>query len=150
MANKLKLIPKAQRGAVIPNGRETLPAGLTLEQYLNAKDQLMKLYGASEMNPIYGSRKGDDTIEQAVNFIGRQAPAAAPTTPTQPSATVQTPQSNSNLLNSFKLIAPKFAELKGTDAAPIQARPGGNQENDIQREARLRAQNSELGRFFTH
>ena len=149
MANKLKLIPKAQRGAVIPNGRETLPAGLTLEQYLNAKNQLMKLYGASEMNPIYGSRKGDDTIEQAVNFIGRQAPAAAPTTPTQ-SATVQTPQTNSNLLDSFKLIAPKFAELKGTDAAPIQARPGGNQETDLQREARLRTQNSELGRFFTH
>lgn len=149
MANKLKLIPKAQRGAVIPNGRETLPARLTLEQYLNAKNQLMKLYGASEMNPIYGSRKGDDTIEQAVNFIGRQAPAVAPTTPTQ-SATVQTPQSNSNLLDSFKLIAPKFAELKGTDAAPIQARPGGNQETDLQREARLRTQNSELGRFFTH
>ena len=101
------------------------------------------------MNPIYGSRKGDDTIEQAVNFIGRQAPAVAPTTPTQ-SATVQTPQSNSNLLDSFKLIAPKFAELKGTDAAPIQARPGGNQETDLQREARLRTQNSELGRFFTH
>lgn len=148
MANKLKLIPKAQRGAVIPNGRETLPAGLTLEQYLNAKDQLMKLYGASEMNPIYGSRKGDDTIEQAVNFIGRQAPAATPTTPT--AQTVATAKGNGNLLDALKFVAPKFAELKGTDAAPIQARPGGNQENDIQREARLRAQNSELGRFFTH
>lgn len=148
MANKLKLIPKAQRGAVIPNGRETLPAGLTLEQYLNAKNQLMKLYGASEMNPIYGSRKGDDTIEQTVNFIGRQAPATAPTAPA--TATAQAPQSNDNLLDSFKLIAPKFAELKGKDIAPIQARPGGNQENDIQRESRLRAQNSELGRFFTH
>lgn len=148
MANKLKLIPKAQRGAVIPNGRETLPAGLTLEQYLNAKNQLMKLYGASEMNPIYGSPKGDATIEQAVNFIGRQAPAAAPTT--QPSATAQAPQGNGNLLDSFKLIAPKFAELKGKEAAPIQARPGGNQETDLQREARLRTQNSELGRFFTH
>lgn len=148
MANKLKLIPKAQRGAVIPNGRETLPAGLTLEQYLNAKDQLMKLYGASEMNPIYGSRKGDDTIEQAVNFIGRQAPAAVPTTPT--AQTTATAKGNGNLLDALKFVAPKFAELKGTDAAPIQARPGGNQENDIQREARLRAQNSELGRFFTH
>lgn len=38
MANKLKLIPKAQRGSVvIPNGREVLPQGLTIEQYLNAK-----------------------------------------------------------------------------------------------------------------
>lgn len=148
MANKLKLIPKAQRGAVIPNGRETLPAGLTLEQYLNAKNQLMKLYGASEMNPIYGSPKGDATIEQAVNFIGRQAPAAAPTTPT--AQTTATAKGNGNLLDALKFVAPKFAELKGTDAAPIQARPGGNQENDIQREARLRAQNSELGRFFTH
>lgn len=103
------------------------------------------------MNPIYGSRKGDSAIEQAVRFIGRQAPAAAPTTPTQPAATtVQTSQSNGNLLDALKFVAPKFAELKGTDAAPIQARPGGNQENDLQREARLRTQNSELGRFFTH
>lgn len=149
MANKLKLIPKAQRGSVvIPNGREVLPQGLTIEQYLNAKNQLMKLYGASEMNPIYGSPKGDDTIEQAVNFIGRQAPAVAPAAPA--TATAQAPQSNDNLLDSFKFIAPKFAELKGTDAAPIQARPGGNQETDFQRASKARLQNSELGRFFTH
>ena len=149
MANKLKLIPKAQKGSiVIPNGREVLPQGLTIEQYLNAKNQLMKLYGASDMNPIYGSPKGDDVIEQAVNFIGRQAPATAPTAPA--TATAQTPQGNGNILDSLKFIAPKFADLKGTDAAPIQARPGGNQENDAQRAARARIQNSELGRFFTH
>lgn len=112
------------------------------------KNQLMKLYGASEMNPIYGSPKGDDTIEQAVNFIGRQAPAVAPAAPA--TATAQAPQSNDNLLDSFKFIAPKFAELKGTDAAPIQARPGGNQETDFQRASKARLQNSELGRFFTH
>lgn len=148
MANKLKLIPKAQRGAVIPNGRETLPAGLTLEQYLNAKNQLMKLYGASEMNPIYGSPKGNATIEQAVNFIGRQAPSAAPTTPT--AQTTATAKGNGNLLDALKFVAPKFAELKGTDVAPIQARPGGNQEDDIQRASKARLQTSELERFFTH
>ena len=111
----------------------------------------MKLYGASEMNPIYGSPKGDDAIEQAVNFIGRQAPAAAPVAPVAPAtATAQAPQGNGNLLDSLKFVAPKFAELKGTDAAPIQARPGGNQETDFQRASKARLQNSELGRFFTH
>ena len=149
MANKLKLIPKAQRGSVvIPNGREVLPQGLTIEQYLNAKNQLMKLYGASEMNPIYGSPKGDDAIEQAVNFIGRQAPATAPAAPA--TATAQAPQNSGNILDTLKFVAPKFAELKGTDAAPIQARPGGNQETDFQRASKARLQNSELGRFFTH
>lgn len=141
MANKLKLIPKAQKGAsmVVPSNLDMNT--LLANSWKKMRDQAM--LAQQEYTPA-----GDATIQQAVNFIGRQAPAAAPTTPT--AQTIATAKGNGNLLDALKFVAPKFAELKGTDAAPIQARPGGNQENDIQREARLRAQNSELGRFFTH
>lgn len=61
---KLKLIPRAQRGTrIVPNGRQVLPAGMTIDQYLKGTSQQLNDYMYASENPAaIGNAKSNDWI----------------------------------------------------------------------------------------
>lgn len=155
---KLKLIPRAQRGTrIVPNGRQVLPQGMTIDQYLNGSFQKLNDYVYASTHPAAtgNAQPNDQIIQQALNTISGNG-SVAPQVPQQSIAQQPVPAAKRNVqvpadaLAGIQMVMPKFADLKGTDPKKIQATPGGNQETDFQRASKARIQNSELGRFFTH
>ena len=142
---KLKLIPKHQRGASM-----VVPSGLDMNTLL--ANSWKKLRDQAMLEQQTYIPAGDATIQQAVNFINRnQAPAAAPVAPATQVAqapakrNVQIP---ANALAGIQFKAPNLGELKGIEAAPIQAKPGGNQQTELQNYFGKRATNSEINRVL--
>lgn len=96
-------------------------------------------------------------IDPAFAHFYNQSPAQ-PTVPQQQIVQQPVPAAKRNVqipadaLAGIQFKAPNLGPLKGTDEVKteLHARPGGNQETDLQRASKARIQNSELGRFFTH
>ena len=154
---KLKLIPRAQRGTrIVPNGRQVLPAGMTIDQYLKGASQQLRDYMyASETPAATGNAQPNDyIIQQALNTIAGNG-SVAPQIPQQQvvqqpvSAAKRNVQIPADALAGIQFKAPEIP-LLGTDAVKTDLKPvqGGNQRTDIQNYFGKRAANSELNRTY--
>lgn len=135
---KLKLIPRHQRGGfVVPNNADL--KALLAADWKNKLDQIT--LEQQEYTPI----------DPAFAHFYKQTPAQ-PTVPQQQVAQQSVPTAKRNVqipadaLAGIQFKAPDLGTLKGTEAAPIQAKPGGNQRTDIQNYFGNRAANGEMNR----
>lgn len=151
---KLKLIPRAQRGTrIVPNGRQVLPAGMTIDQYLKGASQQLRDYMYASENPaaVGNAQPNDYIIQQALNTISGNG-SVAPQIPQQQVAQQPVPAAKRNVqipadaLAGIQFKAPDLGTLQGTEAAPIQAKQGGNQRTDIQNYFGTKAANGEMNR----
>ena len=127
---KLKLIPRAQRGTrIVPNGRQVLPAGMTIDQYLKGASQQLNDYMYASENPaaIGNAKPNDWIIQQALNSISGNG-SVAPQIPQQQIVQQPVPAAKRNIqipadaLAGLQFKAPDLVTLKGTDPAQIKAK----------------------------
>lgn len=151
---KLKLIPRAQRGTrIVPNGRQVLPAGMTIDQYLKGASQQLRDYIYMSENPaaIGNAQPNDKIIQTALNTISGNG-SVAPQVPQQQVVQQPVPAAKRNVqipadaLAGIQFKAPDLGGLQGTEPAPIQAKQGGNQRTDLQNYFGTRAANSEINK----
>lgn len=151
---KLKLIPRAQRGTrIVPNGRQVLPAGMTIDQYLKGASQQLRDFMYASENPavIGNAQPNDQIIQQALNTISSKG-SVAPQIPQQQVVQQPVPAAKRNVqipadaLAGIQFKAPDLGGLQGTEPAPIQAKQGGNQRTDLQNYFGTRAANSEINK----
>lgn len=90
-------------------------------------------------------------IDPAFTHFYDQSPAQ-PTVPQQPVVQQPVPAAKRNVqipadaLAGIQFKAPDLGTLQGTEAAPIQAKQGGNQRTDIQNYFEKKVANSNLNR----
>lgn len=152
---KLKLIPRAQRGTrIVPNRRQVLPAGMTIDQYLKGASQQLKDYMyASETPAAVGNAQPNDWIIQtALNTISGNG-SVAPQIPQQQvaqqpvSAAKRNVQIPADALAGIQFKAPEIPLLGTDDTQPkLTAKQGGNQRTDLQNYFGAKAANSEMNR----
>lgn len=127
---KLKLIPRAKRGTrSVPNGRQVLPAGMTIDQYLKGTSQQLNDYMYASENPaaIGNAKPNDWIIQTALNTIAGNG-SVAPQIPQQQVVQQPVPAANRNVqipadaLAGLQFKAPDLVNLKGTDPALIKAK----------------------------
>lgn len=152
---KLKLIPRAQRGTrIVPNGRQILPAGMTLDQYLNGSFQKLNDYVYASTHPAAtgNAQPNDEIIQTALNTISGNG-SVAPQVPQQPIAQQSVPAAKRNVqipadaLAGIQFKAPEIP-LVGTDVnqTKLTAKQGGNQRTGLQNYFENRAANGEMNR----
>lgn len=161
---KLKLIPRAQRGTrIVPNGRQVLPAGMTIDQYLKGASQQLRDYMYMSENPaaIGNAQPNDKIIQQALNTISGNG-SVAPQIPQQQVVQQPVPAAKRNVqipadaLAGIQFKAPEIPLPSTDDNQPgLTAKQGGNQRTDIQNYFGKRAANGEMnralhGRNFAH
>ena len=144
---KLKLIPRHQRGGfVVPNNAD-LKALLAAEW-------------KNKLNQIALEQQEYTPKDPTFAHFYDQSPAQ-PTVPQQQVVQQPVPTAKRNVqipadaLAGIQFVAPDLGGLQGTEAAPIQAKQGGNQRTDIQNYFGKRAANGEMnrtlhGRNFIH
>lgn len=150
---KLKLIPRAQRGTrIVPNGRQVLPQGMTIDQYLNGSLQKLNdyVYASTHSAATGNAQPNDQIIQQALNTISGNG-SVAPQVPQQSIAQQPVPAAKRNVqipadaLAGIQFKAPQIP-LPGTDAVTLKlkAAQGGNQGTEIQNYFKTRAANGEI------
>lgn len=137
---KLKLIPRHQRGGfVVPNNADL--KALLAADWKNKLDYMrlaQQEYTPEEKDPAFA-------------HFYRQTPTQ-PTVPQQQVVQQPVPAAKRNVqipadaLAGIQFKAPELGTLQGTEAAPIQAKQGGNQRTDIQNYFGTRAANGEMNR----
>lgn len=137
---KLKLIPRHQRGGfVVPNNADL--KALLAADWKNKLDYMrlaQQEYTPEEKDPAFA-------------HFYRQTPTQ-PTVPQQQVVQQPVPAAKRNVqipadaLAGIQFKAPELGTLQGTEAAPIQAKQGGNQRTDIQNYFGARAANGEMNK----
>ncbi len=134
---KLKLIPRHQRGGFVVPKNADLKALLAADWKNKLNQMALEQQEYTPIDPAFAHFYDQSPAQPAVpqqQIVQQPVPAAK--------RNVQIP---ADALAGIQFKAPEIP-LQGTEAAPIQAKQGGNQRTDIQNYFGKKAANGEMNR----